>query len=215
MFSEWILQSSTALHQTDENSQFMLGDYNGDGVLDVYVIHKRGQKSTEVHVLKGNLTYTNMEIQENLVNNSNSINNNEVTGPVWPVGGNRGTHIKNWPQYSDGSYHSGTDIVAPIGTPVYSTYDGVVNTVKSLTTSFGKHIIVKSTVNSQTVYMYYCHLSSMNVSEGENIKAGQKIGEVGSTGNSTGAHLHYEVRDSSNSYGTLNNPTLNPYNYLP
>lgn len=137
------------------------------------------------------------------------------TTSVWPVGGNGGTHRRNWPKYSNGSYHSGTDISAPTGTPVYATYGGVVDTVKSLTTSYGKHIILKCEVDGQTVYIYYCHLDSFNVKKGDTVKAGQKIGTVGNTGNSSGSHLHYEVRNSAKQYGSLSNPTLNPYNFLP
>lgn len=137
------------------------------------------------------------------------------TTSVWPVGGNGGTHRRNWPKYSDGSYHSGTDISAPTGTPVYATYGGVVDTVKSLTSSYGKYIILKCKVGGQTVYVYYCHLNSFNVKVGDTVKAGQKIGTVGNTGKSSGSHLHYEVRNSAKRYGSLSNPTLNPYNFLP
>ena len=134
---------------------------------------------------------------------------------VWPVGGDGGKDLKNYPAYSSGKYHSGLDISAPKGTPVYSTYDGIVDTVRSLTNSYGKHIIIKCNVKNKTVYMYYCHLNSFNVEKGQAVKKGEKIGTVGSTGNSTGPHLHYEVRNASKHYGNINNPTLNPYDYLP
>lgn len=125
--------------------------------------------------------------------------------------------IRNdWPKYSSsGDYHSGTDFGVPVGTPVYSTCDGTVETIKSLTTSFGKHIKIKAVVNGETVYMRYCHLSDFAVSEGDTVKSGQVIGYSGSTGKSTGPHLHYEVRNEQDHYGDVSNPTLNPRDYLP
>jgi len=135
---------------------------------------------------------------------------------VWPVGGSGGYDNKNWPKYnSSGKYHSGTDISASKGTPVYAAYGGTVDTAKSLTSSYGKHVIIRCNVDGKTVYMYYAHMNSYNVRVGQTVSAGQQIGTVGSTGNSTGPHLHFEVRNSSKHYGNINNPTLNPYNYLP
>ena len=95
----------------------------------------------------------------------------------------------DWPRYSSGSYHSGTDFPVPLNTPVYATCDGEVVSVRSLTTSYGKHIKIKATVNGSIVYMRYCHLNSFAVSNGERVRAGQLIAYSGSTGNSTGPHL--------------------------
>ncbi len=121
----------------------------------------------------------------------------------------------DWPRYSSGSYHSGTDFPVPLNTPVYATCDGEVVSVRSLTTSYGKHIKIKATVNGSIVYMRYCHLNSFAVSNGERVRAGQLIAYSGSTGNSTGPHLHYEVRNANDYYGNASSPTLNPRNYLP
>jgi murein DD-endopeptidase MepM/ murein hydrolase activator NlpD len=86
--------------------------------------------------------------------------------------------------------HRGIDFKAPIGTPVVATADGVVETVKFDKSGYGKHIVVKHDDHYKTLY---AQLSKMNVKEGEAIKKGQIIGEVGSSGASTGPHLHYEV----------------------
>lgn len=117
----------------------------------------------------------------------------------------------DWPTYSSGSYHGGTDFAVPLNSPVYSTCDGEVVSVKSLTTSYGKHIKIKATVNGSTVYMRYCHLNSFSVSEGDKVVSGQLIGYSGSTG----PHLHYEVRNANDYYGNTSNPNLNPKYYLP
>ncbi|MBE6002190.1 MAG: hypothetical protein E7239_12595, partial [Sarcina sp.] len=127
----------------------------------------------------------------------------------WPTSVHK---IKSdWPNYSDGTYHGGTDFPIALNSPVYSTCYGQVVDIKSMTTSYGKHIKVKATVNGETVYIRYCHLNGFKVSKGDYVKAGQQIAVSGSTGNSTGPHLHYEVRNSKDTY----NPNLNPKNYLP
>ena len=131
------------------------------------------------------------------------------SGWVWPTYVH--TLKSDWPNYSSGKYHGGTDFPVPLNTPVYSSCDGEVVSVKYLTTSYGKHIKIKATVNGSTVYMRYCHLNSILVNQGDHVKAGQEIGKSGSTGNSTGPHLHYEVRNSADRY----NPSLNPRLYLP
>lgn len=132
---------------------------------------------------------------------------------AWPTESQ--TIKDDWPRYSSGKYHSGTDFAVAENTPVYSTCDGKVVTVKSMTTSYGKYIKVEAVVEGKTVYMRYCHLNRYIVSEGDLVKSGQLIGYSGSTGNSTGPHLHYEVRNADDSYGNVNNPTLDPRYYLP
>lgn len=132
---------------------------------------------------------------------------------AWPTPFRKVT--ANWPRYSDGRYHSGIDLGVPQNSPVYSTCDGVVDTVRYLTNSYGRHIIIRAVVNGEVVYMYYCHMNNLDVKEGQIVKAGQLIGLSGQTGNATGPHLHYEVRNANKDYGNISNPTLNPKNYLP
>lgn len=128
---------------------------------------------------------------------------------VWPTSVH--TLKNDWPNYSDGSYHGGTDFPVPLNTNVYSSCEGDVVSVKYLTDSYGKHIKIKAKVNGEIVYIRYCHLNEILVNEGQHVAAGQLIGKSGSTGNSTGPHLHYEVRNSADSYSNALNPRL----YLP
>ncbi|MGH3475294.1 MAG: phage tail tape measure protein [Nocardioidaceae bacterium] len=80
------------------------------------------------------------------------------------------------------------------GAPVVAWADGQVASVKSLLTSYGNHI----KINHGAGRTLYAHLSGFNVNGGQKVKAGQMIGRVGSTGNSTGPHLHFELAGGSN-----------------
>ena len=86
--------------------------------------------------------------------------------------------------------HAGIDLAAPTGTPVYATADGVVSRADWYS-SYGLYISVEHGASMQT---RYAHLSRLAVAAGDNVKKGDLIGYVGSTGRSTGPHLHYEVR---------------------
>ena len=93
--------------------------------------------------------------------------------------------------------HQGIDIGANEGTPIYASMDGVV-TVSSEEGEYGKHI----DITNGDVLTRYAHCSKLLVKEGDKVKQGDKIAEVGSTGNSTGPHLHFEIR--------RDNRTINP-----
>ncbi len=85
------------------------------------------------------------------------------------------------------------DIANKVGTPVYAMADGVVIISKSSgwNGGYGQYIVIKHGNKTQTLYG---HLSENSVSAGQTVKQGQKIGELGNTGRSTGPHLHFEVR---------------------
>ncbi|PQL90928.1 M23 family metallopeptidase [Apibacter sp. wkB309] len=87
-------------------------------------------------------------------------------------------------------HHTGIDIPAPIGTPVYAVLSGFIE-VKTYDNINGNYI----KINHQNGYITaYCHLSKFNVNKGQFVERGQIIGYVGNTGRATGPHLHYEVR---------------------
>ena len=91
------------------------------------------------------------------------------------------------------AYHSGTDIAAPGGTPILAAADGAVtiaNAIDSWGGGYGYHIKVK---HNDTYETLYAHCSSICVTVGQEVKQGEVIGYVGTTGNSTGNHLHFEV----------------------
>ncbi|MDR0552539.1 MAG: peptidoglycan DD-metalloendopeptidase family protein [Holosporales bacterium] len=85
--------------------------------------------------------------------------------------------------------HTGVDLKAPVGTPVYASASGTVSSA-SYYAGYGKYIKLTHSGGVQTAYG---HLSRISVRNGQNVKQGQVIGYSGSTGRTTGAHLHYEV----------------------
>lgn len=87
--------------------------------------------------------------------------------------------------------HRGIDIAAPTGTAIKAMAAGVVKSVEKAETLYGWKIIVD---HGDGVHTWYAHLSAFAVAEGDRIQAGQTIGSVGSTGLSTGPHLHFELR---------------------
>lgn len=88
------------------------------------------------------------------------------------------------------TYHSGIDIAVPLGTPVLSTHSGQVTFADWSDVGYGYLVIVQS----GAFITYYAHNTSFNVSNGQFVGAGSIIAWSGSTGNSTGPHVHYETR---------------------
>ena len=105
------------------------------------------------------------------------------------------------PVYRVPSFHEGMDFTAPVGTDIYATGEGRV-VLAGWKQGFGNCIIIDHGFNYQTLYG---HMSKLHVTNGQKVVRGEVIGEVGSTGKSTGPHLHYEVH--------LRGKPQNPANY--
>lgn len=112
----------------------------------------------------------------------------------WPVPGHYNvTSNFGWrthPIFNIQRLHNGIDVGAPSGTPTIAAYGGEV-VVATYQAAAGNYIMINHGSNLYTVYM---HLSKFNVKVGQSVKQGDTIGFVGSTGNSTGPHLHFSVR---------------------
>lgn len=100
--------------------------------------------------------------------------------------------MRNHPILRQRRQHNGVDLAAPRGTPVYATADGIVESARYFG-SYGNYVQIG---HGGDVESRYAHLSSYTVSNGDQVRKGDLIGYVGSTGRSTGPHLHYEVRVS-------------------
>ncbi len=109
---------------------------------------------------------------------------------------------RNHPIYGQVLQHNGVDLSADTGTAIYAAYKGTV-VVSTYNSSAGNYIMIDHGSGLMTVYM---HCSKLLVSVGETVSKGQTIGLVGSTGNSTGPHLHFSVR--------LNGSYVDPKPYI-
>ena len=98
--------------------------------------------------------------------------------------------------------HKGVDLAAPIGTPIFATADGVVSRADRFS-SYGLYISLQHGANLET---RYAHMSRLAVAAGQRVNKGDVIGYVGTTGRSTGPHLHYEVR--------MDGVAVNPIPYM-
>lgn len=95
------------------------------------------------------------------------------------------------------SYHQGVDFVPGRGTPVMSAMRGTIHTVEN-SGAYGVHVIIEHDLHSQVWHTVYAHLKKnsvpANIKPGTYVEIGDIIGKVGSTGTSTGPHLHFEIR---------------------
>lgn len=138
------------------------------------------------------------EVHEMILNQKDRIHHTPSIQPVANKDLKRmasGYGMRIDPIYGTPRMHQGMDFTAPVGTPVYATADGVVSSVKVNVGGYGKCIDIDHGYNISTKY---AHLDKFLVREGQSVKRGEIIGEVGNTGKSTGPHLHYEVRIRGN-----------------
>ena len=118
---------------------------------------------------------------------------------IWPVKG----HVTSGFGPRDGEFHKGIDICAPTGTNIFAAMDGKVLSSGWNDGGYGNLIIIQHSNGIKTVYG---HCSKLSVSAGQNVSLGQKIGEVGMTGDATAPHCHFEIRISDN--------PVNPLEYI-
>jgi len=101
-------------------------------------------------------------------------------------------------------FHTGIDLIEPFGSPVYAADDGIVALVGSSSSGYGNYVVIAHSGGLDTLYG---HLSTALVKPGQLVVQGQPIGLEGSSGNSTGPHVHFELR--------INQTPINPAPYLP
>ena len=104
------------------------------------------------------------------------------------------------PISKDLRFHTGIDIAADTGTPIYAAFDGEV-LFAGYDKWNGNHLKIK---HDNKIVTVYCHCESLKVKKGEKIRAGEVVATVGSTGSSTGPHLHFELRIDNVSYNPQN-----------
>ena len=151
------------------------------------------------------------EQQKNNGSSSGASTNPSASGFIWPVP-SAYARITTGINYSSGQYHGAVDFGCGgiDGQPIYAVADGYVVTSTRLNGSYGNYILI---AHANGLYTLYAHGQdgSRTVSAGQTVKQGQQIMRVGNTGNSTGPHLHFEVRKSPGTYSNR----VNPIGYLP
>lgn len=142
------------------------------------------------------------------INGYKSFDNAYGKGWLCPIKGGVVTSVyggRDNPTGSGQQFHHGTDIGAPLGTDYVASKDGVV-TSQGWSNSMGNYIYIDHPGGYRTRVM---HLSKILTHQGQNVKRGDLIGKVGSTGNSTGPHCHWEIRRLSDNQSTDPAPSLN------
>ncbi len=114
-----------------------------------------------------------------------------------------GFGLRIHPVYKISKFHSGMDFTAPLGTEIYASGDGTIESVQSSKRGMGNYIIINHGFGYQSIY---AHLDRFNVRAGQKVRRGDVIGYVGDTGMSVAPHLHYEIK--------LNNVNVDPVNYF-
>ncbi len=176
-------------------------EFDGDLDLDIGVVEIFDTNHVDVENVETAVAKVNDDslIQEKLKEKEATVN-----GIVLhlPLNEEAKTTITSRFGSRNGGYHSGLDIATTIGTPIYAAAAGTV-TYAGWQGGYGNLVIIS---HGNGVETYYAHCTSIYVSTGETVETGELISSVGSTGNSTGPHLHLEVR--------VNGVAQNPQNYL-
>lgn len=178
----------------------------------------------QLEELKRQQEEANNKKNNNSNNSSNNGKNNNNSASITPTGSGyfmkpvSGGTISTNGYYSSGKFHGAIDYAISSGSPVYAAAAGVVMVTDNLTSSYGTYVVIRHANGMQS---YYGHgtRGSICVSPGQIVSKGQQIMLSGSTGNSSGPHLHFELRVapysykySATAYGQ--DSRVNPLNYM-
>lgn len=198
---------------TSKEAEELVNEIKNDGIneninlsiVEKYTKNEEEIKTNDLEIAKVNIenkvSETIKEIEEQEEEKNAIANINGIKLATLPVTGTISSRYGVSSRIRR-SNHTGLDIAAKTGTPIKVMADGVV-TNASYSGSYGKLVKVD---HGNGVETWYAHTSKMYVKKGQKVKAGDIIAEVGSTGNSTGPHLHLEIR--------LNGEHINPQKYV-
>lgn len=169
------------------------GDENDDtkiNIIDSNIVNEKteeiSKKTTSQEILKTtNIKTKDMSVEEYIKSVCSFIK--PIEAKVTSRYGKRSSKYKNVSKN-----HTGIDLAANVGTDIVSSIDGKVIEVSS-EGNYGKHLKIESK-NDKDIIILYAHCSKILVKKGDNVKKNQVVAKVGNTGNTTGAHLHFEIR---------------------
>lgn len=185
--------------KTDEQKQKTKEEFSGDNYYD-YNTLSFGYYEIEKYYDNLVTTGQNSDIDFSMIPSD---------GFAWPVKLNDGYTVTspfglrdNPTNPGNNNFHTGIDIskANAYGTPVFAAQSGTVieaNDGSTVGRGYGNHVIIK---HENDYYTLYGHLSQIEVQVGQTVQMGQEIGKIGSTGNSTGPHLHFEIRKGTGNY---------------
>lgn len=171
-----------------------------------YAAQIAAQKKAEEEARRQQLLQQQQQQQQQQSNGNTYVppaNSSSGKGFIWPVSGyTRVSSPFGWRTcpFHGREYHSGIDVPAPSGTPIRAAKAGVV-IVSTYGSSYGNYVTIAHADGSRTLY---AHMVSRSVSAGQTVSQGQVIGGVGTTGSSTGNHLHFEVWLNSSKSSRVN-----------
>lgn len=180
--NEVTTEPSTVTEETENETVFvpfeepsLNAEINGTGGADVQI-------NSEMEIPK-NVSVSSYKLNRKMIKPLSGTITSEFGPRIHPIGG-------------DLRFHAGIDIAADKGTPIYAAFDGVVQEA-GYDKWNGYYIKLKHDNNIMTVY---CHCEKLNVKKNQVIRAGESVATVGSTGSSTGPHLHFELRINNKSF---------------
>lgn len=190
------LRTEETAKQLADNIRNELGEETNISVQTVYTKELKAEKEAELANIANEIV---QEVKEE--NRKKAATIDGIYLAVTPVSGNITSRYGSREEVRNHT-HQGLDIAAKTGTPIKAVADGTI-TYSGTMGGYGNIIIIN---HGNGIETYYGHCSKLYAKVGTNVTAGETIAAVGSTGNSTGSHLHFEIRQ--------NGEYVNPQNYL-
>lgn len=196
IFESAPIHDSARQHEIDLNKEIKLVQTKGEDELVKSI-------GAQLNMLSGRLAFQQKsytEIDEMIKDKERLLASIPAIQPVsnkqlTRIASGFGTRID--PVYKVPKLHAGLDFAAPQGTPIYATADGTVTTADYSSGGYGNHVVISHGYGYETLYG---HMVRIKARRGDDVKRGEVIGYVGSTGKSTGPHCHYEVHKSGRKF---------------